>query len=106
MQKSNEFDQLILSGAIEPAGVDPDTGEMLYNFTKKLKKVSPVLHREVNNMFSTHIMALWEKNMVEMDITEENPMVKLTEKAFNNEEIKLLDPDIAYTLKEIKRNLS
>ena len=106
MQRSNEFDQLILSGAIEPAGIDPDTGEMLYNFTKKLEKVSPILHREVQNMFSIHMMELWGKGMVEMDVTEDNPIVKLTQKAFDENAISELDEEVAYTLKEIKRTLS
>ena len=43
-----EIDDLILSGALEPAGIDPESGEMLYNFTDKLKDVSPLLHQEVN----------------------------------------------------------
>lgn len=106
MQVNDDFDKLILSGALEPAGIDPDTGEMLYNFTKKLEKISPVLHREIQNMFSTHIMTLWEKEIVEMDITEENPLVKLTEKAFDYNVIKDLDEEVLYTLKEIKRSLS
>lgn len=105
MQESNEFDQLILSGALEPAGIDPSSGEMLYNFTSKLKDINPILHREVNNMFSEHIMKLWEMDMLEMDITEPNPIVKLTSKAFNDSLISLLDEEVSFTLKEIKRNL-
>jgi hypothetical protein len=54
-----EIDDLILSGALEPAGIDPESGEMLYNFTDKLKDVSPVLHREVNNAFNAHVMKGW-----------------------------------------------
>lgn len=105
MQESNEFDQLILSGALEPAGIDPISGEMLYNFTSKLKDVNPILHREVNNMFSEHIMKLWEMDIVDMNITEPNPIVKLTPKAFDDNIISLLDEEIYFTLKEIKRNL-
>lgn len=101
-----QFDELILSGAIEPAGIDPSTGEMLYNFTNKLEDVSPVLHREVQNMFSMHMMALWEKGMVEMDITENNPIVKLTQRAFDENAINELNEEVAHTLKEIKRTFS
>ena len=101
-----EIDDLILSGALEPSRVDPETGEMLYTFTSKLEYISPMLYKEVNNMFSSHIMRLWELDMVSMDITEKNPIVTLTKNAFNKKLIKSLDKDVANTLKEVKRNLT
>lgn len=100
-----EIDELILSGALEPAGIDTETGEMLYTFTSKLKNVNPLLHKEMNNMFSEHIMKLWEYEMIEMDVTEPNPVVKLTPKAFDENAISKLDKEIIFTLKEIKRTL-
>lgn len=100
-----DIDDLILSGAIEPAGVDPETGEMLYNFTDKLKDISPSLYSEVNNTFNSHVMRLWELGMVDMDITAKNPLVKLTEKSFDISLISKLEEEELYTLKEIKRNL-
>lgn len=100
-----EIEDLILSGAVEVAGVDPDTGEMLYNFTDKLKEVSPILHREVNNMFNSHVLKLWELDMIDMDVTLENPIVRLTKKAFHPALISRLNEEEQYTLKEIKRNL-
>ena len=100
-----EIDDLILSCALEPAGIDPESGEMLYNFTDKLKDVSPVLHREVNNAFNAHVMKLWELGMVSMDITDKNPLVQLTEKSFEPDLISQLNDEELYTLKEIKRNL-
>lgn len=100
-----EIEDLILSGAVEVAGVDPDTGEMLYNFTDKLKDVSPMLYREVNNMFNSHVLRLWELDMIDMDITSPNPMVRLTKKAFHPALLSKLDEEERYTLKEIKRSL-
>lgn len=100
-----EIEDLILSGAVEVAGIDPETGEMLYNFTDKLKDVSPTLHREVNNMFSAHMSRLWELDMIDMDITSENPIVRLTKKAFSPEYLSKLDEDERHTLREIRRNL-
>jgi hypothetical protein len=38
-----------------------------------------------------------------MDITSENPLVRLTEKAFNSEEVLKMNKDHQYTLKEIIR---
>lgn len=100
-----EIEDLILSGAVEVAGIDPNTGEMLYNFTDKLKDVSPILHREVSNAFNAHVTRLWELDMIDMDITSENPMVRLTKKAFHPAFLSRLDEDEKYTLQEIKRNL-
>jgi lysophospholipid acyltransferase (LPLAT)-like uncharacterized protein len=101
-----DIDGLILSGALEPVGIDPESGEMLYNFTSKLKEINPILHREVNNKFSEDIMALWELDMISMDITEKNPIVTLTSKAFDDELINKLDEETSFTLKEIKRSFS
>jgi hypothetical protein len=100
-----EIEDLILSGALEPAGIDSETGEMLYTFTDKLKEVSPILYREVNNMFTSHVMKFWELGIVNMDIMSENPIVTLTEKSFDESIINTLNEDEAYTLNEIKRNL-
>ncbi len=100
-----EIEDLILSGAVEPAGLDPETGEMLYTFTNKLGDVHPALAREVENMFDSHVMKLWELGMVSMNVMEKNPMIKLTPKAFDIELIKSLDEEVSYTLKEIKRHI-
>jgi len=105
MEKYSNIDNLILAGALEPAGIDSETGEMLYNFTTKLKEINPVLHKEVNNMFNNHMMKLWELGMITMNLIDENPLVNLTEKAFDNFLIESLDEDLGHTLKEIKRNL-
>lgn len=106
MEKYDSVDSLILAGAIEPAGIDQETGEILYSFTKKLEKVNPALHREVNNMFNDHVMKLWEMDILDINLMDENPLVRLTNKAFDSKLIKSLNDDVAYTLKEIKRNLS
>lgn len=100
-----DIEDLILSGAVEPAGIDSETGEMLYSFTNKLKDVSPLLAREVDNMFNEHVMKLWEIGILRMNVMDENPIVRLTEKAFNKEIVEALDEDLKHTLKEIKRHV-
>ena len=100
-----DIEDLILSGALEPVGIDSETGEILYNFTDKLLDVHPVLHKEINNLFSRHIMELWQLDMVSMNIMEDNPIVTLTEKAFNQDAIKDLDEEVLHTLKELKRHI-
>lgn len=77
------FDSLILSGVVEPAAIDMQTGEMLYSFTSKLKEVHPELARAADEHFHSQIMALWEKEVISMDLDSESPTVRLTEKAFD-----------------------
>lgn len=97
------IEDLILQGALEVAGIDLETGEALYNFTSKLKDVSPHLHDEFSTYFSKETMALWENGFISMDITQSNPIVMLTPKAFDSNEIVKLNKDHQYTLKEIIR---
>jgi hypothetical protein len=37
------MEELILSGAVEVAGLDSDSGEFLYSFTPKLREIMPAL---------------------------------------------------------------
>jgi hypothetical protein len=101
MQK--EFDNLILSGALEPAGIDSETGEMLYSFTNKLKDVSPELYNETQKMINREIMGLWEKGFIDVDLMDDDPMARLTLKASDPEEVKKLSNEERHTLKEIIR---
>lgn len=100
------IEQLILSGALEPAGIDMQTGEVLYNFTKKLETDFPEIHTHFMTFFSQETMFLWENGFIEMDVTEKNPMVSLTKKAFNQKEVNKLDKDKQYSLKELIRLLA
>lgn len=99
------IEDLILKGALEVTGIDIDTGEPLYNFTEKLKDVDPYLHREVFTFFSTEAISLWQKGFLDMDVTEENPEVRLTPKALDQIEVMKLDKDKQFTLKQIIKYL-
>lgn len=99
------IDELILSGALEIAGIDMETGEPLYNFTEKLVDVNPELHNEMSTYLSTEAMALWQYGFISMDVTEKNPMISLLPKAFDKVEVEKLDKNHQYTLKEIIRFL-
>jgi hypothetical protein len=103
MDEDKVFDDLILSGALEPAGMDLETGEMLYNFTEKLQDVNPELHNEFSRYFSSEIFALWENGFLDMDITNSNPSISVTKKALDPDKVAKLDKDRQYTLKEIIR---
>lgn len=99
------MEDLILSGAMEFAGLDPDTGEMLYSFTNKLKETMPELYKEHMNFVNAEIMYLWEMGFLNVSMLEEEPKVTLTPKAFIEEEISQLSEPHNFALREIKRAL-
>ena len=102
----DKIEELILSGALEVSGIDIDSGEMLYNFTDKLKDINPELFKDMSDYISTETMALWAEGFLDIDVTETNPMVKLTPKAFDDAEVDKLPKEKQYTLKEIIRIIS
>jgi hypothetical protein len=101
--EDDAIDQLILSGALEVAGIDIETGEPIYNFTEKLIEVSPELHKDISLYFSRETMALWSDGFLNMDVTEKNPIVTITKKSLDEEEVSKLSKESQRTLKEIIR---
>jgi len=100
------IEKLILEGALEIGGIDVENGEILYNFTNKLKDVMPELYNEHLNFVNAEIMYLWERGFVSIEnFVEENPRVRVTDKALNAEEISKLPKDRQRSLDEIKRIL-
>lgn len=99
------IDQLILNGALEIAGVDSETGEFLYQFTSKLKEVSPQLYNEHINHVNGELMRLWEKGFLDINMTDDNPVVTLTSKALDNEELSKLSKEDRWGIEEVKRLL-
>lgn len=93
---------LIDKGAVAFEGLD-ETGEPLYRFTEKLQEVAPDLYNMHISMLNVEIMALWEKGFVDMDLFEENPTVKLTDKAFDKTLVDELNDHLQKFLKELKR---
>ena len=99
------IEMLILAGAMQMAGVNEDTGEILYQFTPKLKEVMPALYNEHLNYVNAEVMRLWEKGFVNLDLMAESPMVTLTDKSFNPDEINTLSDHDKWAVEEIKRIL-
>ena len=100
------IDKLILEGALEIGGIDVENGEILYNFTNKLKEIMPELYNEHLNFVNSEIMWLWERGFVLIDdFTQYNPRVMITDKSLNAEEISKLPKDRQRSLEEIKRIL-
>lgn len=105
MYEDNILNDLILNGAVEIAGLDIETGEPLYTFTEKLAQFSPPLHRALTNYIHSEIMFLWENGFLEMDVTESNPKVRLTEKALDESKRNSLGPEHLASLKDIMNSL-
>ena len=99
------MDFLILNGALEVAGIDQSTGEFLYTFTPKIKDIMPEVYNKHLNSVNSEIMKLWEKGFLNVDFLAEEPLVTLTQKAFDKEEISRLSHEDIWSLEEIKRLL-
>lgn len=99
------IDRLILSGALQVAGIDSETGDFLYQFTDKLKHVSPELYDEHINHVNGELMKLWEKGLLNINLSDENPIVTLTEKAMDDNELAKLSKEDRWGIEEIKRLL-
>ena len=100
---ADEFvEKLILEGVVEVSGINSKTGEFMYGFTDKLQELYPELYQRSLQFFNKFIMDLWTLGFLKMDITEQNPKVSLTLKAFQEEELSTLDDELAHTLNIIK----
>lgn len=100
------FDILILNGAIEVVGVDPISNEFLYSMTEKMIDIMPEVYQEHMNQVNNQIMNLWQEGFLNVDLLEENPLVTLTEKAFDTQELGKMDIESLECLNEIKRVLA
>jgi len=94
------IDHLILNGGLEVAGVDEKTGELLYNFTEELERVSPELFARLENLFYLEIMELWERGFLDVSLLSEQPMVSVTPKALSDE-TKTLPDNLFMTLSNV-----
>jgi hypothetical protein len=104
--EDDAFEELLLNGAIEIVGIDERSGEMLFNFTEKLKDIDPLLYEKMNDFFYQELLGLWEKGFISMDITQKNPRVSLTQKALDEIEVGNLTTDQRIHLEDIIKNLS
>lgn len=97
-----KINDLLSKGALEIAGVDEKSGEILYKVTSIMKKVDPELFAEHENTVHTETMYLWENGFLDIDVTEDNPIVKLTPLAFDEKAIIDLPIDKRISLEDIK----
>lgn len=104
--EDDAFEELLFNGAIEIVGIDEQSGEMLFNFTEKLKDVDPQLYNKMTDFFHQELMSLWEKGYISMDVTEKNPTVSLTQKALDEVTSGNLSVEQRIYLEDIIKKLS
>jgi hypothetical protein len=102
---SEMINKLILDGGLEVAAMDNDTGEMLYSFTPKIKEIMPELYQEHMHNVNSEVMNLWEKGFINLDLFQKDPVITLTLKALNKDEVKSLSKQERWSLFEIVRLL-
>ena len=99
------IENLILQGALEVAGVDSENGELLYAITSKMKEVMPDIYEDHIKTVNRDLLNLWEKGYVNIDLFLPDPVVTISEKGLDKNEIsKLTKPEI-WALEEVKRLL-
>jgi hypothetical protein len=99
------INNLILEGALQPAGIDSETGEILYTFSDKIKTLMPDLYKEHVTSINKEIMYFWENGYLDIDLLSDNPNITLTDKAINSKDFLKLDREKQRSLQEIKRIL-
>lgn len=103
--EDENLDMLIQSGAIKPAGINPESGEMLYSFTPMLAQIDPDLDKKLKEHFYSEMLSLWEKGFIDMDVTVPNPIVYITDKALDPKQVATLSKEQQFNLKEVFRAL-
>lgn len=101
MTPEEYVDKLILAGVVEVAGIDPDGGDFVYNFTDKLTELTKTIKDRMDKMFFEEVHILWERGFLNMDVTQANPVVTLADRAMIESEREALEPRLKETLKYI-----
>jgi hypothetical protein len=98
------IEELILNGVVEVSGIDSETGEFLYSFTNRLYEVMPAFFSDRLDFVKAEMAFFLELGFVEVDDPDaENPIVFLTDKSFDEDEIGNLSPKKQRSLEQIKR---
>jgi len=99
------IEKLILAGAIEVAGIDSETGEFMYSFTEKIKEIDEELKQRMDDLFLDEVNQLWERGFLDMNVTESNPVVRLSSRALSQNDKDCLPQNLKETLEYIIRLL-
>jgi hypothetical protein len=96
---------LILQGALEVVGVDSETGELLYAITSKMKDVMPDMYEDHLATVNRDLLNLWEKGYVNIDFLLADPIVTISDKGLDKNEVSKLTKHEIWALEEVKRLL-
>jgi hypothetical protein len=96
---------LILEGALEVAGVDSETNELLYNVTPKMQEIMPDMYEDHLTKVNRDLLNLWEKGYVNIDFLLSDPVVTISEKGLDKAEVSKLNKPEIWALEEVKRLL-
>ncbi len=102
---TEKIDELILNGSLEISGITED-GNFTFVFTDKLKENDPETYAAVVSHFYSLITKFWEMGFLEFDMSDSNPLVRLTEKAFDKNAIDQLEEIEKINLRLIIQGLS
>jgi hypothetical protein len=105
MDENELIEELILKGALEVVGFDSDNKELLYSITEKMKEIMPEVYDDHMNFVNRGMLDLWEKGFIDIDFLKEDPMVTLTEKASNKQELAKLTKEEVWSINELRRLL-
>jgi hypothetical protein len=98
------IEELILNGVVEVSGIDAETGEFLYSFTSKLHEIMPDFFNDRMDFVKGEMAFFLELGFLEVNDPEaDNPIIFLTDKAFDEDEVASLSENKQKSLKEIKR---
>jgi hypothetical protein len=95
------LEDLILRGYVEVSGIDSQTGNILYSFTDLAREEMPNLQKEFEEEFHRNIMYFWEQGFLDMNVFEENPMIRLNPKALDKSAVESLSIEQLQALKII-----
>lgn len=100
------IEDLILAGAIEVAGYDEESEDFLYSFTENAAEIAPEMFSKYLNKVHKAVLYFWELGFIDLeDISSKNPLVVLTDLAFDEDAVAELSEEKQLMLENIKRGL-
>ena len=99
------LEKLILQGYVEAAGIDSNTGEMVYSFTDLAKTEMPDLEKQFEEEFHKNLMFFWQAGILDMNVYEENPIIRLNGTAITQDFLDSLSFERKQALKTIMEAL-
>lgn len=98
---SKMIDKMIMLGAVQVAGVDPD-GQFRYSLRGSINDIMPDLYKVHMEEVHETMMHFWEMGFVEfLDMDRAAPRIKLTPKIMDRSAIERLNDDDREALRQL-----